>query len=124
MQDIEVGGPKFESLEPLFGAPSYVDPEIIESGDPEFDRDFIIKSNDVARARLLFKQLKIRELVSLQPSIELKINAKGSNKRQVRNDGDAELYFQVTGVIKDLERLKQLFELYSEVLKSLEASHK
>jgi hypothetical protein len=120
MQDIEVGGPKFDSLEPLFGLPSYIDPQIIESGDPEFDSDFIIKSNDEAKARLLFKQLKIRELIRLQPAIELQIKAKSKSKRQVKKDEIDELYFCVTGVIKDLERLKQLFELFSELLKGLE----
>jgi hypothetical protein len=114
MQDVEVGGPKFESLEPLFGLPSYVDPQVIESGDPEFDREFIIKGNDEAKIRALFKQLKIRELIQSQPSILLQVKS-GKNK------GADELYFQVTGVIKDLERLKLLFELYEEVLTGLDS---
>ena len=111
MQDVEVGGPKFESLEPLFGLPSYIDPRIIESGDPEFDRDFIIKSNNEEKVRMLFKQLKIRELLQSQPTIELQIKDKGG--------GIHELYFQVTGVIKDLGRLRLLFELYAEMLKRM-----
>jgi hypothetical protein len=34
-------------------------------------------------------------------------------------DGVDELYFQVVGVIKDVERLKLLYELFSETLDEL-----
>jgi len=121
MQDIEVGGPKFESLEPLFGLPSYVDHQIIESGEPEFDRDFIIKSNNEPKVRALFKQLKIRELIQSQPSIQLQVKGSGGKLKGDQNKRVDELYFQVTGVIKDLGRLKRLFELYEEVLEELSA---
>ena len=116
MQDVEVGGPKFKSLEPLFGLPSYVDPKIIESGDPGFDKDFIIKSNNEEKVKMLFKQLKIRELIQSQPSIELQVKSREGWFKRGKNKGIDELYFQVTGVIKDLERLKRLFELYAELL--------
>ncbi len=120
MQDVEIGGPKFKSLEPLFGLRSYLDPQIIESGDPDFDRDFIIKSNDEEKVRLLFKQLKIRELIQAQPTIEFQIKgSKGGWLGRSKNKGVDELYFHVTGVIKDLERLKLLFELFAEVLNAM-----
>jgi hypothetical protein len=109
MQDVGVGGPAFENLGPLFGVPGYLDPLIIETGDPGFDADFIIKCNDEAKVRALFKQFKIRELVQSQPAILLQV------KRGPQKEVD-ELYFQVTGVIKDLNRLKSLFELYEAVL--------
>jgi hypothetical protein len=115
MQDVGVGGPTYEKLEPLFGVPGYLDPQIIESGDPDFDRDFIIKGSDEARVRRLFKQFRIRELVKSQPAIHLQVKAG-------EDDGVDELYFQVTGVIKDLGRLTSLFELYREVLEELRTS--
>ena len=119
MQDVEVGGPKFESLEPLFGLPGYIDPQVIESGDPEFDRDFIVKSNNEQKIRMLFKQLKIRELLQSQPSIHLQVKGAEGLPKGIKNKKIDELYFQVTGVIKDLGRLKLLFELYAEVLNGL-----
>jgi hypothetical protein len=119
MQDLEVGGPKFHRLKPLFGLPSYLDPQIIESGDPQFDRDFIIKSNDEQKVRILFKQLKIRELLQSQPTIDLHIKGKGGRLKRDKDKRIDELYFQATGVIKDLERLKNLFELYAEVLNGM-----
>lgn len=114
MQDVRVGGPRFENLEPMFGLPGYLDPMVVESGDPQFDADFIIKGNDEAKLRALFKQLRIRERLQAQPSVLLQI-------KESRDAGVDELYFQVTGVIKDLTRLKQLFELYAEILTGLQA---
>lgn len=119
MQDVEVGGPKFENLEPLLGLPGYLDPQIVESGDAEFDADFIIKGTDDAKVKALFKQVKIRDLIRSQPALHLQIkHAKGRGKKDKHPKLD-ELYFQETGVIKDLERLKHLFALYEEVLKEL-----
>jgi hypothetical protein len=116
MQDVEVGGPKIESQGPLFGVPSYVDPDFIESSDPEFDREFIIKSNDEEKVGELFKRFRIRELLRSQPAIELQIKSRGGWPDGAKDKGTDELYFHVAGVIKDLRRLKLLFELYAEVL--------
>jgi hypothetical protein len=49
----------------------------------------------------------------------LQVKSKGGWFKRGKNKGIDELYFQVTGVIKDLGRLKQLFELYEEVLKGM-----
>src|ERR1051326_3858416 len=63
MQDIEVGGPNFENLAPLFGVTSYLNREDIDCGYPQFDRDFIIKGNNEDKVKIIFKNLKIRELI-------------------------------------------------------------
>lgn len=116
MQDVEVGGPKIESQGPLFGVPSYVDPDFIEGSDPEFDREFIIKSNDEEKVSRLFKRFKIRELIRAQPAIELQVKGRGGWLKRDKNKGADELHFHVAGVIKDLQRLKLLFELFAAVL--------
>lgn len=119
MQDVEVGGPRFEKLEPLFGLRGYLDAELIESGYPDFDREFVIKGTDESKLKVLFKDLKVRELVEAQPAISLQVKGTGGWLSRKKNEGIDELYFQVVGVIKDPDRLKKLFELYSEILKSL-----
>ncbi len=121
MQDVEVGGPELESAGPLFGVPSYVDPDTIESSEPEFDREFIIKSNDEEKVGRLFRPLRIRELIRSQPAIELQIKSRGGWFNRAKNKGPDELHFQVTGVITDLQRLKLLFELYAEVLEGIDS---
>ncbi|MEW6738186.1 MAG: DUF3137 domain-containing protein [Acidobacteriota bacterium] len=119
MQDIEVGGPKFEKLEPLFGIASYLRTEDIECGYPEFDQEFIIKGNNRNKVQELFKNLKIRELIQAQPSIYLAVKDDEGWFGERFPAGVDELYFQVEGIIKDISRLKSLFELFAEVLNML-----
>ncbi len=90
----------------------------IEVGCPEFDHDFIIKGNDQAKIRALFANEQIRELIQSQRSIHLRINeVKG--RRQGLPEGTDELHFHVTGVIKDVKRLKSLYELFARTLNHL-----
>jgi len=91
----------------------------IEIGDEAFDEDFILKSNEETKLRELLGSTKIRELISQQPDIYFSI--KDDEGAFVSNfpGGVDELYFQVVGVIKDVERLKLLYELFSETLDEL-----
>jgi hypothetical protein len=91
----------------------------VETGDPEFDRDFIIKSNSEVRAVALFSNEKIRRLIQAQPSIHLEIKDDEGWFGAKFPQGVDELYFRVTGVIKDIERLKALYALFAEVLNQL-----
>jgi hypothetical protein len=77
----------------------------IEIGYPEFDRNFIIQGNDATRLTALLSHDRIRELIAAQPEIQLSLS-----------DSDNELCFAVPIVIRDLDRLKQLFELFTESL--------
>jgi len=84
----------------------------------EFDEAFIIKGNDEPKLRKLFANQKIRELISAQPDIHFSVTDVEQgfwSGRGFPKDVD-ELYFRVTGVIKDVERLKLLYELFSETL--------
>ena len=90
-------------------------------GEAQFDEDFIIKGNDEARLRRLFADAKLRELISAQPTIHFCVKDDENRFWGGRNfppDVD-ELYFQVTGVIKDVDRLKLLYGLFSETLDEL-----
>ena len=93
----------------------------VEVGEPQFDEDFIIKGNDEAKLRRLFADAKLRELISAQPTIHFCVKDDENRFWGGRNfppDVD-ELYFQVTGVIKDVDRLKLLYGLFSETLDEL-----
>ena len=91
----------------------------IEVGDPEFDEAFIIKGNDEARVRELFSDPKIRQMIQDQPKIRLEVkDSEGWFGPKFPEDVD-ELHFQVVGVIKDVERLKALFDLFAAVLDRL-----
>jgi hypothetical protein len=89
-------------------------------GHDEFDRDFVIKGNDEQKFRRLFSSQKIRDLISAQPDIHFSVED-DEGKLWGKNfpEGVDELYFQVLGVIKDIERLKLLYELFAETLDEL-----
>lgn len=93
--------------------------EDISIGCEEFDEDFIIKSNSEEKVKQLFLNDSIKELIQNQPKISLEIKDDEGFFKNHFPEGVDELYFQVTGVIKDIDRLKELYELFSEVLQEL-----
>jgi hypothetical protein len=91
----------------------------IEVGDPEFDDPFIIKGNDEGKICGLFANPKIRQMIFAQPKIRLEVrDSEGWFGSKFPQDVD-ELHFQVVGVIKEVERLRSLFDLFAAVLNHL-----
>src|SRR5262249_44177398 len=91
----------------------------IEVGAPEFDEAFIIKGNDEGKVCGLFANPKIRQMIQDQPKIRLDVkDSEGWFGPKFPEDVD-ELQFQVVGVIKDVERLKALIDLFAAVLDQL-----
>ena len=88
-------------------------------GHEDFDRDFIIKGTEETKLRALFDNPKLRGLIAAQPEIHLTVKDNdGYWGADFPADTD-ELYFHVHGIIKDVERLKLLFELFAETLDQL-----
>jgi hypothetical protein len=100
-------------LDKLFGM------QDIEVGDPDFDEAFIIKGNDEDRVRLLFSDPKLRQMIQDQPQIQLEVKDSEGRFGPKFPEGVDELHFQVLGVIKDVDRLKSLFDLFAAVLNQL-----
>ena len=69
--------------------------------------------------RELLSDQKIRELIARQPEILFTVKDDEGWFGPDFPDGVDELYFQVAGVVKDIERLKLLYELFSETLDQL-----
>jgi hypothetical protein len=91
----------------------------IEVGEPEFDEAFIIQGNDETRVQNLFADPKLRALLAAQPRLHLTVkDSEGWFGPAFPDDVD-ELYFRVAGVIKDLDQLKGLFEVFAAVLERL-----
>jgi len=91
----------------------------IEVGQPEFDDDFIIKGNDEGKLRQLFANAKIRALISAQKDINFSVKDDEGWFGPSFPDGVDELQFIVVGIIKDVERLKLLYDLFAETLDEL-----
>ena len=92
----------------------------IEIGYDYFDNDYIIKGNDEILLRRLFQNHNIRNLIEKQSRIFLEIKDNEGRFGPKFNDNESELYFVVIGVIKDKERIKNLFELFMKIIDELE----
>ena len=84
-----------------------------------FDEDFVIQGNDEHKVRALFASSEVRRLIDEQPRIHFELKDDEGVFSKHFPEGVDELYFQVVGVIKDVGRLKQLFDLFAAVLEEL-----
>ncbi|GAB4416887.1 MAG: hypothetical protein OHK0039_26580 [Bacteroidia bacterium] len=91
----------------------------IEIGFPAFDKAFIIQGNDAAKLRKLFENDRIRQLIQWQPDIWLENDPDEDWVIDTWREGISELRFQVPGVITDLQRLYDLYDLFAELLNHL-----
>ncbi len=91
----------------------------IEIGSAQFDKAFVVKSNCDETVRALLSDTQLLNLIDAQPRFDLKIkDDEGWFGANFPEDVDM-LYFSVSGIIKDVEQLKQLFEIFSEMLDRL-----
>jgi hypothetical protein len=91
----------------------------IEVGHPEFDEAFIIQGNDEFKVLDLFADAGLRSLALAQPRLRLSVKDDEGWFRVQFPEGVDELYFQAGGVIKDIKRLRGLFDLFVAVLERL-----
>ena len=91
----------------------------IKTGDPFFDEQFIIKSNNRKKLKLFLADPKMKELIQGQPKIHLEIRDDEGWFGADFPEGVDELYFECVGVIKETKRLKSLFDLFSVSLMRL-----
>jgi hypothetical protein len=88
-------------------------------GFKQFDDDFIIQGNDERKLKALFHNDLIRRLISWQPHIQLWNEVDDSFSYDDWGQGVSELRFEVVGVIMDLQRLRDLYDLFAELLNHL-----
>lgn len=91
----------------------------IEVGHKPFDEDFIIQGTDVKQVRALFANEQIRQLIAVQPAVDLSVIDDKDWFRTAYPQGVDALQFRVGGTIKDLNHLKLLFDLFTETLEHL-----
>lgn len=91
----------------------------IEIGDSFFDDEFIIQGEPEHMVRTLLTNSEIRQLIQSQPDIHFQVKDDDGWFKERFPEGVDELYFQVVGVIREKERLKQLFNLFAAVLDHL-----
>jgi hypothetical protein len=103
----------FSGIGKLFGM------EDIEVGDSFFDDEFIIQGEPEHLVRSLLNNGTIRQLIQSQPDIHFQVKDDDGWFKNNFPEGVDELYFEVIGVLKDKEQLRNLFDLFSLVLDEL-----
>jgi hypothetical protein len=89
-------------------------------GYPDFDRDFIIRGSDERKLQMMFANPHIRELISYQPQIMLQLRREAPLFQKPKFPHDVnEIYYHVGGILKNLDQLHDLFELFSHTLDHL-----
>jgi hypothetical protein len=91
----------------------------IETGFPQIDKDFKVKSDDEKKVRGLLSNPRLRQLLIAQEGIHFLVKDDEGWFGADFPEGIDELYFEVLGVIKDIDRLKTLYELFAETLNQL-----
>jgi len=92
----------------------------VEVGYPAFDKDFVIQGSDERKLQMMFANPKIRELISFQPKILLQLRREAPLfQKPIFPDDVNEIYYHVGGILKDLNQLHDLFELFSHTLDHL-----
>jgi hypothetical protein len=91
----------------------------IAVGDAPFDEAFVIQASDEQKVRALFADESIRRLVAAQPDVSFMVRGDQGWFSRIHPEGVDELYFQAHGIVKEVDRLKELFALFGLVLDRL-----
>ncbi|MFK7971651.1 MAG: DUF3137 domain-containing protein [Bacteroidia bacterium] len=92
----------------------------VEVGQERFDRDFIVKGSDERKLQMMFENPHIRELLSFEKNMQFMLRKEAPLFQKPRFPDDVnEVYYHAGTIIKDLERLHDLFELFAHTLDHL-----
>lgn len=89
------------------------------TGDSKFDEDFIVKGNPEEKIKELLSLEKIRNLIKIEDKIRIETKREKSPFSAKLPRDVNQLYFIVNGVVKDKERLKNIYFLAAFLLKQL-----
>lgn len=93
----------------------------VDSGDAAFDELFVIKSNDIDKAKSLFSNEELKEQIIGIKKVRLSIkNNEGKFGRDYQNMGK-ELYFYADGIVKDTALLTKWFDMFKTALDKMES---
>ena len=100
----------FSSIAKLFGM------QDIETGHHEFDKDFIIKSNNGFKVKQLLNSPEVRKSIESIQNIHLSISDNEGIWGDKLPEGQAELSFYCEKEIHDFEKLKEIQILFHTIL--------
>jgi hypothetical protein len=103
----------FSGLGKLFHA------QDIEIGEPKFDEAFVIKGTDENRVKALFADPEVRRLLEALPNVSLHVIDSDGAYRPKFPDNVDELVFVVPGIVKNIDQLKTMFDMFAAILHRL-----
>ncbi len=103
----------FSALEKVFGL------QDIQINEPELDNNYIIQGNNDDKVKQLFSNAKIREIIKSIPVFYSEVRNDDGYFHDEFPQGVDELYCLVEGEILDENKLKDLFDLFAEILNHL-----
>jgi len=99
------------------GVAKYFGMQDIHINDDDFDKEFILKGNDEFKINWIFDNPTMKNHLSHTQHVHVEIkNNEGLFWKNDYSDGIDELYFEKRGVIKDLDELRHLFQLFALIL--------
>jgi len=84
-----------------------------------FDEEFIVQASDESQVRALLADAEVRGLLDAQPKVHLELKHDKLRFYGRLPEGVDLLIFQIHGILKDVERLRLLFDLFAAVLDRL-----
>jgi hypothetical protein len=90
-----------------------------ETGQSDFDREFVVRSGDEAAVRRLFEDPAVRRLIQSQPSINLEARGGDGPFGATLPEGVDELVLRAHGFVTDAARLRGLIALFALLLDRL-----
>ena len=90
-----------------------------ETGQSDFDREFVVRSGDDAAVRRLFADPALRRLIQSQPAINFEARGDDGPFGAALPEGVDELVLRAPGFVTDAARLRKLFALFALILDRL-----
>ncbi len=103
----------FENIAKLFGA------QDIEVGDREFDKRFMIRSNDHMRTSFLLSKPEIAQPLQELQTLRFEITQEEGLWGEKPNEGKYMLYCVIEGKLKTIDDLNRLHQLFVSTLDKL-----
>ena len=91
----------------------------IATGDREFDEKFVIKANNEEKLKEFFESDRIKQLIQTEDKIKIETKRDKSPFSAKLPQGVNQIYFLGNGVIKDKERLENIYFLMVFMLRQL-----
>lgn len=104
---------------PLTSLGKWLGMQDLEVGDLLFDREFVVQSNDPVKLGALLANRRIRELLRAQPYAQFSVQDEEAWPGPRFPDRVDQLFFDIPGSVTNLEQLRGLFDLFTEVLHQL-----